>query len=139
MQTKMRFLIFLFGIFIIINFLIFSGLFERNSPEECVKRYYSALMTFQDPLAIRQLEEFDWKSRQTISRKETDRLFSRFLILRQMHGLIKNFEITDKLISKNSAEIKVKIKWPDGNEAIDTVKLSNKTGEWKIASAQIYY
>lgn len=121
------------------SFLIFSGLFDRDSPVEAVRRYYSALQTFQDPLAIRQLEEFDWKLRKTISRKETDRLFSRFLILREKHGLIKNYKIINTLILDTSGEMQVKIKWPDGSEAIDTVKLSNKTGKWKIVSAQIYY
>lgn len=138
-NVKIRFLSLLFSIFIITNFLIFSGLFDSDSPVAVVNKYYSALQTLQYQLTFRELEEFDWKAMPSIFQKSIYRIYGRFFNLHETHGLIKSFKIIYISISHHLAEVHLQIKWSDGNEAIDKVKLSNKTGKWKIVSAEIYY
>ncbi len=134
-----QYLCFSFIIFICVTFIAYSGLLDKNSPTEVVKRYYYAIQTRQDQLTFRLLEEFNWTKKELISNERTNKIYGDFYRLRKEHGLIKEFKIIDTNISDNLAEIRLKVKCYDNWEVTDKAWLSKKSGSWKVVSAEIFY
>lgn len=134
-----RFIFLLFATFTAINFLVFSGLFDRDTAQDTVNKYFYALKTMQDHLAVRMVEGFDWESMRGISQNNIYRLYEKYMLLRNAHGLIKEFKIEKIFPAGAFVCAQVNIVWQDGSLARDLVLLSKRTGKWKISSAKIYY